>query len=41
MTAIILQVIMIICAIALGYGIRALHKPVPKRGASGRFVKRK
>jgi hypothetical protein len=41
MTEIILQVIMIACAIALGYGIRALHKPIPKRGKGGRFEKRK
>ena len=38
---IILQVVMIGSAIALGYGIRALHKPAPKRGKGGRFEKRK
>ena len=41
MNSLILQIVMIACAIALGYGIRALHKPVPKRGKGGRFEKRK
>ena len=44
MIEVILQVIMIVCAFGAGYGVRAMKKmpdPMPKRGANGRFEKRK
>ena len=40
-TEIILQLVMIACAIALGYGVHELRHPAPKRGKGGRFIKRK
>lgn len=40
MSDIILQIVMIIAAGTAGYGIRAIHKPQPKRGANGRFTKK-
>jgi len=40
MTDIVLQVVMLVAAIVLGYSFRALQKPLPKRGPNGRFIKR-
>ena len=35
-----LQIAMLLLAGFAGYSIRAIHKPIPKRGKNGRFTKK-
>ena len=37
---IVLQIVMLGLAGVAGYSIRAIHKPIPKRGKNGRFTKK-
>jgi hypothetical protein len=37
---VVLQIVMLLLAGYAGYGIRAIHKPIPKRGKNGRFIKK-
>lgn len=40
MTEVILLVIMLGGAFAVGYGVRQLRHPVQKRGKNGRYIKK-
>lgn len=40
MTDIILQIVMMTGAAAVGYGIREMRHPLQKRDARGRFIKK-